>query len=200
MFKQSIKRLGYVFLLLSLSLSTTSIAQARPTRAVLNLTQYVDPFIGTDDGNSPHPVGGGAGGSTVPGAIVPFGGIQISPDTNTASPSGYRRADNIVQDISMTHFNGAGCSNNEAINVQPVVGGLTNSPGNSWDTYNMTKSAESASPGYYKGTLTRNSSSVVTELTATARTGMIRFTYPATNDATILISASRSATATRQFI
>jgi predicted alpha-1,2-mannosidase len=165
--------------------------------ATLELTQFVDPFIGTDDGNSPHPVGGGAGGSTVPGAVVPFGGIQISPDTNTASPSGYRHADNVVQDISMTHFNGAGCANNEAINVQPVVGALSSSPGNSWDTYNLTKSAETATAGYYKATLSRNGSSIVTELTATARTGMLRFTYPSTNQATILISASRSATGDR---
>src|SRR5258706_1916878 len=167
MFKQSIKQLGFIFLVLSLALSNLSIALAQPARVTLNLTQYVDPFIGTDDGNSPNPVGGGAGGSTVPGAVVPFGGIQISPDTNTSSPSGYRHADSIVQDISMTHFNGAGCSNNEAINVQPVVDALSNSPGNSWDTYNLTKSAETADPGYYRATLTRNSSSIVPDLTST---------------------------------
>src|SRR5258706_533488 len=185
MIKHWMKTPGYIILVLSLSLSNISIAMAQPARVTLNLTQYVDPFIGTDDGNSPNPVGGGAGGSTVPGAVVPFGGIQISPDTNTASPSGYRHADSIVQDISMTHFNGAGCSNNEAINVQPVVGALSNSPGNSWNTYNLTKSAETANPGYYKATLTRNSSSIVTELTATARTGMLKFTYPSTTQATI---------------
>ncbi len=197
MIKHWMKTPGYIILVLSLSLSNISIAMAQPARVTLNLTQYVDPFIGTDDGNSPNPVGGGAGGSTVPGAVVPFGGIQISPDTNTASPSGYRHADSIVQDISMTHFNGAGCSNNEAINVQPVVGALSNSPGNSWNTYNLTKSAETANPGYYKATLTRNSSSIVTELTATARTGMLKFTYPSTTQATILVSASRSATGDR---
>jgi len=196
MTKQWLKQLVYLGVILSICLSSIP-AQAQPARVILNLTQYVDPFIGTDDGNSPNPVGGGAGGSTVPGAIVPFGGIQISPDTNTASPSGYRKADTIVQDISMTHFNGAGCSNNEAINVMPVVGALSSSPGNSWNTYNATKSAESASPGYYKGTLTRNSNNVVAELTATSRTGMIKFTYPSTTQATILVSASRSATGDR---
>jgi putative alpha-1,2-mannosidase len=65
---------------------TTSPAQA----ADLNLTSYVNPFVGTDDSNSPNPVGGGAGGSTFPGATVPFGMVQFSPDTPTASPSGYR--------------------------------------------------------------------------------------------------------------
>src|SRR5689334_12269881 len=105
--KQWNKRLIYTGLVFLICLANLP-AAAKPARVTLNLTQYVDPFIGTDDGNSPNPVGGGAGGSTVPGAIVPFGGIQISPDTNTASPSGYRRADSIVQDISMTHFNGAG--------------------------------------------------------------------------------------------
>jgi predicted alpha-1,2-mannosidase len=161
-------------------------------------TDFVDPFIGTDDGNSPHPVGGGAGGSTVPGAVVPFGGIQISPDTNTASPSGYRHADSIVEDISMTHFNGAGCSNNEAINVLPVVGALGASPGSAWNDYRLTKSAETAHPGYYQATLTRNGAAVVTELSATARTGMLKLRFPAGSPAQILVSATRSATGDRR--
>src|SRR3954467_14202616 len=77
--------------------------------AVLSLTQYVNPFIDTDDSNSPNPVGGGAGGSTFPGATVPFGMLQFSPDTPTASPSGYRDRDRTIESFSLTHFNGAGC-------------------------------------------------------------------------------------------
>src|SRR5262249_44148461 len=45
----------------------------------LELAQYVDPFIGTDDSSSSHPVPGGAGGSTYPGAVAPFGMVQFSP-------------------------------------------------------------------------------------------------------------------------
>src|SRR4051794_81859 len=87
-----------------------ALAQAPPAQAAdLNLTQYVNPLIGTDDSNSPNPVGGGAGGSTFPGATVPFGMTQFSPDTPTASPSGYRDRDRTIESFSLTHFNGAGC-------------------------------------------------------------------------------------------
>ena len=68
--------------------------------ATANLTQYADPFVGTDDSSAPNPVPGGAGGSTYPGAVVPFGGVQFSPDTPTASPSGYRSSDTSVEDFS----------------------------------------------------------------------------------------------------
>src|ERR1700704_4114999 len=81
--------------------------------ATLNLTQFVNPLIGTDDSNSPNPVPGGAGGSTYPGAVLPFGMVQLSPDTPTASPSGYRSSDTQIEQFSVTHFDGAGCANNE---------------------------------------------------------------------------------------
>src|SRR5215211_1335689 len=75
------------------------------TKPSLDLASHVDPFIGTDDSDSPHPVPGGAGGSTYPGAVVPFGMVQLGPDTPTASPSGYRFSDTQIEDFSMTHFN-----------------------------------------------------------------------------------------------
>ena len=85
------------------------VAQPAPASAApLALTQYVNPFIGTDDSNSPNPVNGGAGGSTFPGATVPFGMVQFSPDTPTGSPSGYRDRDRTIEEFSLTHFNGAG--------------------------------------------------------------------------------------------
>src|SRR5437660_8509108 len=92
--------------------------------ATLNLTQFVNPFIGTDDSNSPNPVGGGAGGSTYPGPVVPFGMVQLSPDTPNASPSGYRDSDRTIEEFSLTHFDGAGCPNNEDVGILPVTGAL----------------------------------------------------------------------------
>src|SRR5262249_1236162 len=89
--------------------------------ATLNLTQYVNPFVGTDDSNAPNPVPGGAGGSTYPGAEVPFGMVQFSPDTPTASPSGYRYSDTSIEDFSLTHFDGAGCANNEDLPLLPLA-------------------------------------------------------------------------------
>src|SRR3954467_14069875 len=103
--------------------------------AVLSLTQYVNPFIGTDDSNSPNPVGGGAGGSTFPGATVPFGMLQFSPDTPTASPSGYRDRDRTIESFSLTHFNGAGCPNNEDLPIMPALSAPAASPGASWAPY-----------------------------------------------------------------
>jgi predicted alpha-1,2-mannosidase len=166
--------------------------------ATLNLTQYVNPFIGTDDSNSPNPVGGGAGGSTVPGPVLPFGMVQFSPDTPTASPSGYRFSDTQIQEFSLTHFNGAGCPNNEDIPILPITGSLGTSPGSNWTGYQatQTKSSEVAQAGYYKAVLSTYGGTVA-ELTATTRTGMMRLTYPATTTARVLIAPGRSATGNR---
>src|SRR5690349_800763 len=174
------------------------VATAVPAHAAtLNLTQYVNPFIGTDDSNSPNPVPGGAGGSTVPGPVVPFGMVQFSPDTPTASPSGYRNADSQIQEFSLTHFNGAGCSNNEDLGLLPITGALGSSPGTAWTSYASayTKTNEAASAGYYKNRLDKYG--VDAELSATTRTGALRLTYPNTTTARLLINTSRSATGNR---
>jgi predicted alpha-1,2-mannosidase len=166
--------------------------------AVLPLTQYVNPLIGTDDSNSPDPVGGGAGGSTVPGAIAPFGMVQFGPDTPTASPSGYRFADTQIQEFSLTHFNGAGCSNNEDLGILPITGNLGTSPGTAWTNYQatQTKAQEVAQAGYYKAVLS-NYGNTQAELSATKRTAALRLTYPASTTAKVLVNTSRSATGNR---
>ncbi|MFI5934228.1 GH92 family glycosyl hydrolase [Actinoplanes sp. NPDC051494] len=179
-----------------LTAAVISVPQAA-SAADLALTQYVNPLIGTDDSNSPNPVGGGAGGSTFPGATVPFGMVQFSPDTPTASPSGYRDRDRTIESFSLTHFNGAGCPNDEDLPILPVTGALGASPGSSWTSYASayTKTNESASPGYYKNRLDKYG--VDAELSATTRTGAMRLTYPASTTARVLINASRSATGDR---
>src|SRR5262245_16502301 len=165
--------------------------------AVLNLTQFVNPFIGTDDSNSPNPVPGGAAGSTYPGPVLPFGMVQLSPDTPTASPSGYRSSDTSIEEFSLTHFDGAGCPNNEDINILPITGALGASPGTSWTSYASayTKANEQAAVGFYRTVLDRYATTV--ELTATLRTGVFRVTYPATAAAQVLVNTSRSATGSR---
>ncbi|HSR99153.1 MAG TPA: GH92 family glycosyl hydrolase [Kofleriaceae bacterium] len=165
--------------------------------AVLNLTPLVNPFIGTDDSNSPNPVPGGAGGSTYPGPLLPFGMVQLSPDTPTASPSGYRNRDTTIEEFSLTHFDGAGCPNTEDINILPITGALGASPGTSWTSYasGYTKANESAAPGFYRTVLDRYATTV--ELTATRRTGVLRLRYPATQAAQLLVNTSRSATGSR---
>jgi len=192
----------YIGACVSESESDTSVGSAEQREevapaAVLNLTQFVNPFIGTDDSNSPNPVPGGAGGSTYPGAVVPFGMVQLSPDTPTGSPSGYRFRDTTVEDFSLTHFDGAGCPNNEDLNLLPITGALGASPGTSWTSYASayTKANEKAAPGFYRTILDRYTTTV--ELTATTRTGMLRMTYPATATAQLLINTSRMATGSR---
>src|SRR4051794_8845498 len=169
-----------------LSAAALSVPQAAAAADPANLTQYVNPFVGTDDSNSPNPVGGGAGGSTYPGAVVPFGMTQFSPDTPSGSPSGYRDSDRTIEEFSLTHFNGAGCPNNEDLSILPVTGALGSSPGSSWTSYasSYTKANESASPGYYKNRLDKYSTDV--ELSATTRTGAMRLTFPSTTSAQVL--------------
>ncbi|GAB3160317.1 GH92 family glycosyl hydrolase [Amycolatopsis stemonae] len=165
--------------------------------ADLALTQYVNPFIGTDNSNSPNPVPGGAGGSTYPGAVVPFGMVQFSPDTPTASPSGYRYSDTSIEEFSLTHFNGAGCPNNEDLGLLPITGAIGTSPGTGWTGYagRYTKANESAAPGYYKNKLDNYNTSV--ELSATKRSGFMKLTYPNTTSARLLVNTGRSATGSR---
>ena len=180
-----------------LTAAFVTIQQSPAAAADLNLTSFVNPFVGTDDSNSPNPVGGGAGGSTYPGATVPFGMVQFSPDTPTGSPSGYRDRDRTIESFSLTHFNGAGCPNNEDLPILPITGNLAASPGSSWTSYASayTKTNETAAPGYYKNRLDKYGTDV--ELSATTRTGALRLTYPATTTARVLINASRSATGDR---
>ncbi|WP_433888002.1 GH92 family glycosyl hydrolase [Streptomyces sp. CA-111067] len=188
---------GALSALLLATLGVGGLASVPAHAASLSLTQYADPFVGTDDSNAPNPVGGGAGGSTYPGAVVPFGGVQFSPDTPTASPSGYRYSDTSVEDFSLTHFDGAGCANNEDLPLMPITGAVGSSPGTNWTSYasGYTKSNESAAPGYYKNRLDKYATNV--ELTATTRSGMGRLTYPSSTSSRLLINTSRSATGNR---
>ncbi|MFC0032331.1 GH92 family glycosyl hydrolase [Micromonospora chaiyaphumensis] len=179
--------------------ASTLVAVASPAAAApLALTPYVNPFIGTDDSNAPNPVGGGAGGSTVPGPVQPFGMVQLSPDTPTASPSGYRFSDTQIEEFSLTHFNGAGCPNNEDLGILPVTGALGASPGTSWTAYRATqdKAQEQARPGFYRAVLSNYGNTRV-EASATQRSAILRLTYPATSTARVLVNTSRSATGSR---
>nr|BFE69750.1 GH92 family glycosyl hydrolase [Actinoplanes digitatis] len=128
---------------------------------------------------------------------MPFGMVQFSPDTPTGSPSGYRDRDRTIESFSLTHFNGAGCPNNEDIPILPITGNLGSSPGSAWTSYASayTKSNESAAPGYYRNRLDKYG--VDAELSATKRTGAMKLTYPASTTARVLINASRSATGDR---
>jgi putative alpha-1,2-mannosidase len=138
-------------------------------------TPLVNPFIGT-----------GGHGHTFPGATVPFGMVQLSPDTRLEGwdgSSGYHYSDTTVYGFSHTHLSGTGIPDYCDILFMPTVGlpRLQNTAYRS----GFRKANEEASPGYYKTLLDKYN--VEAELTATQRAGLHRYTYPATNQANIII-------------
>ena len=154
---------------------------------------YVDPFIGTN-----------GMGHTFPGACVPFGAVQLSPDTDTIPHNvggqyqkrayeycaGYRHGDKTIVGFSHTHFSGTGHSDLGDILVMPSVGDVKLNPGTADDPDSGYRSrfsheSESASPGYYAVTL--DDTGVRAELTATPRTGVHRYTFPKDADGHVVL-------------
>jgi predicted alpha-1,2-mannosidase len=144
----------------------------------------VDVFVGTDDAKSDSPVTNGAGGSTFPGASLPFGMVQLSPDTPNAHPSGYKYSDTSVNDFSLTHLNGAGCSAEHDFPILPMTG--PPDPANAMSA-SFSHDKEIASPGFYEVTL---GSGIQVDLTATARTGFLRFTFPKGADEYVTLASA----------
>ena len=143
-----------------------------PVLAQRDLTRYVNPFIGT----AGH-------GHTFPGAIVPYGMVQLSPDTRLTGwdgCSGYHYSDSIVYGFSHTHLSGTGISDYGDVLLMPTVGPIKDSYASRFQHRN-----ETASPGYYSVKL--DDHDILVELTATARTGMHRYTFPRTTEANIVI-------------
>jgi predicted alpha-1,2-mannosidase len=155
-----------------------------------DLAGYVDPLIGTKDGDTDFGHGGGAG-MVFPGAVVPFGMMQWSPDTVRRAGGGYKYEDTRLRGFSMTHISGPGCTGAQDFPVIPLSGTIGNSPATHADEYIQTFSHrnEDASPGYYGLTL---DSGIRVELTASRRAGIGRFHFPAGRPGTLLLDVSGS--------
>ena len=128
-------------------------------------SQYVNPFIGTAE----H-------GHTFPGAIVPFGAVQLSPDTRLEGwdgCSGYHYSDNRIYGFSHTHLSGTGCSDYGDILVMPFVG--TPSINNKEYSSTFSHKNEKATAGYYSVKLDNG---ILVELTAGQHVGVHRYTFP----------------------
>ncbi len=125
---------------------------------------YVDPFIGTGA------VAGGLSGNNYPGATVPFGMVQLCPDTHEApdwyNASGYNYKDSTIYGFSHTRLSGTGASDLIDLLVFPK----------SRNVSSFSHSQESARPGYYAVDLLDEG--VKAELTAGKRSGYHRYTYP----------------------
>lgn len=139
------------------------------------VTTYVNPFIGTG------PVDNSLSGNNYPGATVPFGMVQLSPDTRTEIDwdynSGYNYNDKHIVGFSHTHLSGTGLADFFDILFLPVSGDFDfwhNNPAHYQSEFSHEK--ESAKPGYYQVYLDKYG--VNAELTATERCGFHRYTYP----------------------
>ncbi len=158
-----------------------------------NYVQYVRPLVGTKNM-----------GHTYPGATVPFGMVQLSPDTDTVgyekdgkyNPdayrycAGYQYSDSTIVGFSHTHFSGTGHSDLGDFLLMPTVGTLQLNPGTaskpeSGYRSRFSHSSEVAQPAYYKVLL--SDYNITAELAATARVGFHQYTFPESDDAHIIL-------------
>lgn len=148
---------------------------------------YVNPFIGT-----------GGHGHTFPGAVVPNGMIQPSPDTRIDgwdASSGYYYADSTINGFSHTHVSGTGCADYGDILLMPTVGKQTYNPQDYASqtlpyASEFSHQNETAEPGYYSVFLDRYK--VKAELTATKRAALHRYTFPASDEAGFILDMDYS--------
>lgn len=169
-----------------LALSGGALTTAAPAQAAVadDLTSYVNPFIGTqDDGN------------TFPGASVPFGMVQISPDTG--HNTGYDYGQSAVRGFSLTHLSGVGCSIAGMVPILPTTGDISSTNNQSYAQQIVTQDGtklESAAPGYYSVRLASSAGAITAELSATTHTGVQRYTFPQTDKANVLINPGQALT------
>jgi predicted alpha-1,2-mannosidase len=145
------------------------------------------------------PMVGTAGhGHTYPGATVPFGFVQLSPDTRTKgwdACSGYHYTDSTILGFSHTHLSGTGGADLGELLVMPFTGKLDESTNYVPLSAERLQSAfshenELAQPGYYRVRLDQYN--ILAELTATAHCGMHRYTFPASKQSHILIDLAHN--------
>ena len=158
-----------------------------------NLVQYVKPIIGTQ-----------RMGHTYPGATVPFGMVQLSPETDTASYelngkynpkvyeycAGYQYEDKTIVGFSHTHFSGTGHSDLGDFLIMPTVGplklnpGLANVPGSGYRSA-FSHANEVSAANYYKVKL--DASNITAELTTSARVGFHQYTFPKSDQSHVIL-------------
>lgn len=158
-------------LLTGLFIASASFAQKKK----LDLAKFVDPFIGT-----------GGHGHTYPGAVLPFGMVQLSPDTRLEGwdgCSGYHYTDTVVYGFSHTHLSGTGIPDLCDVLFMPTTG----EPQFKNTDYRsgFKKKNENASPGYYHTLLDKYNIEV--ELTATQRAGLHKYDYNGAKEGNIII-------------
>lgn len=173
-----------VALLVAVGLATSSCSRQETCN---DYTQYVNVFIGT-----------GGHGHTYPGAVVPHGAIQPSPDTRIYgwdACSGYYYNDSTINGFSHTHLSGTGCCDLGDVLIMPTVGeqditqeeerGQTKAYASAFS-----HEREKAEPGYYSVMLDRYG--IQAEITSTTRGAIHRWTFPKTEDAGVIVDLDYS--------
>jgi predicted alpha-1,2-mannosidase len=160
-----VRTIGSVVIALSMALLLPACCQASEPTPV----ESAHPMIGTAE----H-------GHVYPGATVPFGMVQLSPDTRLETwdgCSGYHYSDHDILGFSHTHLSGTGCGDLGDIRVTPLDSSRT--PAKQKDGYHAAFSHddETARPGYYSVVL--KDPKIKVELTASAHSGFHRYTFPA---------------------
>ena len=156
--------------LIALAFLTTTISQAQ------DYAKHVNPFIGT-----------GGHGHTFPGATVPYGMVQLSPDTRIDGSwdgcGGYHYSDNLIYGFSHTHLNGTGVSDYGDIMLMPTMG----EPSFDNKVYSSTFSHanEKASAGFYSVKLDKHNIDV--RLTTSTRVGFHEYTFNKAGQANIIL-------------
>jgi len=161
--------------------------------AQVNLIKYVKPIIGTEKM-----------GHTYPGATIPFGAVQLSPETDTISYevngkyngevykycAGYKYEDKTIVGFSHTHLSGTGHSDLGDFLIMPTQGKLQLNPGIASDSKSGYRSAyahsnETAEAGYYKVKL--DDDNILAEMTTSTRVGMHQYTFPKSDESHIIL-------------
>ena len=171
-------------LILGLALAFGS-CQKDSEKKIDNLTQYVDPFIGS-----------GGHGHVFVGASVPFGGIQLGPSNFYKGwdwSSSYHFSDSIVKGFTHLNLSGTGISDLGELSVLPTVGvrkvwsGNQDRPKEGYASlYN--KTTEAVKPGYY--TVELEDYNIKVELSATERVGIHKYTFPANKESRVIVDLS----------
>lgn len=170
------KHLSIICVSLALTAVTVSSCEKKESNLTLDYTQFVNPFIGTD-----------FTGNTYPGAQVPFGMVQLSPDNGLPGwdrIAGYFYPDSTIAGFSHTHLSGTGAGDLYDISFMPVTLPYNEAEQPLGIHSKFSHEKESAYAGYYQVFLQDYKINV--ELTATERCGIQRYTFPKAESAIFL--------------
>ncbi len=182
-----------LLMIVTILIPTTILKGEAKKTGLITAFEWVNPFIGTDEM-----------GHCYPGATLPFGMVQLSPDTGSVPMyidgkynkkvysycAGYQYKDKTIVGFPHTHFSGTGHSDLGDFLIMPTVGKIQLNPGNEEEPESGYRSRfshknESAEPGYYKVRL--DDYNIDVQLTATRRVGFHKYTYPENKEANIIL-------------